>query len=437
MFDLIQMILNDANTRWVLLGTMLLGIASGVLGSIALLRKQSLIGDAVAHAALPGICIAFLLIGEKSLIALLIGATVTGLLAAYCIQIITSTSILKEDAAICLVLSVFFGFGIVLLTKVSQSSTGNKSGLDDFIFGQAASLVGSDVKLMAGSALVLILITTLLFKELKVLTFDPAFAKGLGLPTKFLNFLFLSLLVAAVVIGIQAVGVILMAAMLITPSIAARYWTNSLGKMIIISGIFGALSGMIGTILSTFGRGLATGPFIVVTATFLFFLSMLFAPERGLITKWAKRLQFNKRMKKEQMLRAAYTIAEQSYRLSGRNDSVFTTSQIAEELGFSINHTEKLLSHLSKLKLVEQEPNGWSLSVEGTQEAFSLTMKQRIGEICMMHRDEFNEEEQDILTNKVLEKSPDPIAARLIQLLELYNMKPVLSPFSTERKRLS
>lgn len=145
----------------------------------------------------------------------------------------------------------------------------------------------------------LTVITWLIFKELKVLTFDPEFAKGLGLPTKRLNFVFLTLLVSAIVVGIQAVGVILMAAMLITPAISARYWTNSLSKMIIVSGVFGALSGVVGTLLSTLGEGLATGPFIVVTATFIFFISLLFAPERGLVTKWIKRLRLNKRLQQE------------------------------------------------------------------------------------------------------------------------------------------
>ncbi|MFC5733012.1 metal ABC transporter permease [Cytobacillus gottheilii] len=299
MSDLMNMVLNNANTQWVLLATMLLGIASGVLGSIALLRKQSLIGDAVAHAALPGICIAFMLTGEKSLLALLIGATITGLLAAYCIQFVISNSIIKEDTAICLILSVFFGFGIVLLTKVTQSPAGNKSGLSDFIFGQAASLVGSDVKMMAITAAALIVITALIFKELKVLTFDPEFAKGLGLPAGFLNLVFLSLLVAVIVIGIQAVGVILMAALLITPAVAARYWTDSLGKMIVISGIFGAISGVAGTLISTLGEGLATGPFIVVTATALFLFSMFFAPGRGIVTNAIKRQINHKKINRE------------------------------------------------------------------------------------------------------------------------------------------
>ncbi|MEA1852803.1 metal ABC transporter permease [Cytobacillus sp. OWB-43] len=294
-----QMLL-AANTQWVLIGTLLLGLASGILGSFALLRKQSLIGDAVAHAALPGICIGFMLTGERSLIILLIGATLTGLLAAYCIQYIASASILKEDTAICLILSTFFGVGIVLLTKVQQMPSGNKSGLDSFIFGQAAGMVSSDVKLMAGAAALLLMVTIIFFKEFKLITFDVEFAKGLGLPVSALNFLFMTLLVAVVVIGIQAVGVILMAALVITPAISARYWTNSLSKMVMISGIFGAISGVIGTLISSLDRGIPTGPFIVVTATIIFFISILFAPARGIITLKIKRRMTNQKLLREQ-----------------------------------------------------------------------------------------------------------------------------------------
>ncbi|MDQ0184014.1 manganese/zinc/iron transport system permease protein [Cytobacillus kochii] len=300
MMEQIGQMLLAANTQWVLIGTLLLGLASGILGSFALLRKQSLIGDAVAHAALPGICIGFMLTGERSLIILLIGATLTGLLAAYCIQYIASASILKEDTAICLILSTFFGVGIVLLTKVQQMPSGNKSGLDSFIFGQAAGMVSSDVKLMAGAAALLLMVTIIFFKEFKLITFDVEFAKGLGLPVSALNFLFMTLLVAVVVIGIQAVGVILMAALLITPAISARYWTNSLSKMVMISGIFGAISGVIGTLISSLDRGIPTGPFIVVTATIIFFISILFAPARGIITLKIKRRMTNQKLLREQ-----------------------------------------------------------------------------------------------------------------------------------------
>lgn len=278
-------ILLSSNAQWVLLSTLLLGIASGVLGSFALLKKQSLLSDAVAHAALPGICLAFLIIGEKQMLWLIVGALCTGLLATYLIQFITATTKLKKDTAICLVLSSFFGLGIVLLTMVTRLPSGNKSGLDQFIFGKAASMTLSDVMTMGGMAIALIAVTSILFKEWKISTFDPGFAKGIGLPVKSLEFIFSSFLVLTVVIGIQAVGVILMAAMLMIPSMTARYWTESLGKMVIISGGVGAFSATSGTILSTIGPSMPTGPLIVLTATFLFLVSFFFAPKKGFVMK--------------------------------------------------------------------------------------------------------------------------------------------------------
>ena len=262
--------LQDPNVQWVLLGTILLGIASGVIGSFALLRKQSLLGDAMAHAALPGICIAFLIYGAKSMSWFLIGASISGLIGTYCIQAIIKHSRIKEDTAIGLVLSVFFGFGIVLLTYIQQNGSGNQAGLDSFIFGQAAAIVGLDVQIISVIAFVLIFITFILFKELKLITFDPQFAQGIGLPIKWLNGLLMTMIVGAVVIGLQAVGVILMAAMLITPAIAARYWTERLDHMVVLAGMIGGISGVVGTLLSTLSRGMPTGPLIILAATILF-----------------------------------------------------------------------------------------------------------------------------------------------------------------------
>lgn len=292
-------LLHQPNTQWVVLSTMLLGIASGVLGSFALLKKQSLIGDAVAHAALPGICIAYLFIGEKQLLILLIGATATGLLATYLIQLITATTRIKKDAAICMVLSVFFGMGIVLLTRITRQADGNKSGLDNFIFGQAAAMTRNDVYTMAGVAGGLILIAFLLFKEWKLLIFDPDFAKNSGLPVGMLETLFSTLLVVTVVIGIQAVGVILMAALLIIPAISARYWTDRLSLMVIIAGGIGACSGIAGALISTISTGLATGPLIVVTAAGCFVVSFTFGIKRGLIQKLTAHRIRTERLKGE------------------------------------------------------------------------------------------------------------------------------------------
>ncbi|NOU96795.1 iron chelate uptake ABC transporter family permease subunit [Paenibacillus sp. LMG 31456] len=290
----------DPNTQWILLGSVLLGLSSGVLGSFAYLRKQSLMGDALAHAALPGICIAFMLTGSKSIFFFLIGAAVAGLIATFGVGFVTRNSRIKQDSALGIVLSVFFGLGIVLLTQIQHSDSGNQSGLDKFLFGQAASMVQSDVIVMAIVALVLVLACTLLFKEFKLLSFDSGFAKGLGYPVAFLDQLLMFLIVIAVVVGIQAVGVVLMSALLITPAVSARYWTERLGVMVVLAGFFGAVSGFAGTLISTTANNLPTGPLSVLAATSLFLISVVFAPRRGVLSKVLVRLTVKKAVLQEQ-----------------------------------------------------------------------------------------------------------------------------------------
>ncbi|MCP3028738.1 metal ABC transporter permease [Halobacillus sp. A5] len=289
MQELIELLQNP-NARWVLIGSILLGFASGLIGSFVLLKKQSLIGDAMAHAALPGICIAYLIYGVKSTPLFLLGAAVSGLIATYLIQAIVNHSRIKTDASIGVVLSVSFGIGIVLLTYITRHSGGNQAGLDDFIFGQAAAMVRSDVQMIAVGSLLIILLTSLLFKEFKISTFDPQYAKGLGLPVKGLNAILMVLVISMVVIGIQMVGVVLMVALLITPPLAARYWTDRLEWMGFISGLIGAVSGLIGTAISTMGDGLPTGPLIVLTASSIFILSLLFGLRKGLLIKVVQRI---------------------------------------------------------------------------------------------------------------------------------------------------
>jgi manganese/zinc/iron transport system permease protein len=289
----------DPNTQWILLGSILLGLSSGVLGSFAYLRKQSLMGDALAHAALPGVCIAFMLTGSKSIFFFLIGAAISGLIATFGIGFVTRNSRIKQDSALGIVLSVFFGLGIVLLTQIQHGDSGNQSGLDKFLFGQAASMVQSDVIIMAVVALVLVFICGVLFKEFKLLSFDSGFAKGLGLPVAFLDQLLMFLIVVAVVVGIQAVGVVLMSALLITPAVSARYWTERLGMMVMLAGLFGAISGFIGTLTSTAANNLPTGPLSVLAATLLFVLSVVFAPRRGVLSKVLLRLSVRKSVLEE------------------------------------------------------------------------------------------------------------------------------------------
>src|SRR5688572_23447251 len=281
--DILHDIIFDYTLRNVALGSALLGIVSGVLGSFAVLRRQGLLGDTLAHAALPGICFAFLLTGSREQIVLLLGAGIAGWIGTMLLLAIVRRTVLSEDAALGIVLSTFFGLGITLLTFINQRDDANQAGLDKYLFGQAAALVEDDVVVFAilgGIALALVL---LFYKEFKLLTFDPEFASSLGFGTTRLSVLLTSLIVIAVVIGLQTVGVVLMAAMLIGPAAAARQWTNRLAAMILLSALFGALAGVVGALLSFTQEGLPTGPTIVLVLTVIVFGSLLFAPARGLL----------------------------------------------------------------------------------------------------------------------------------------------------------
>ncbi|MFD0714714.1 metal ABC transporter permease [Paenibacillus sp. GCM10027626] len=297
-------IFTDPNAQWILFGCMLLGLSSGVIGSFAYLRKQSLMGDALSHAALPGVCIAFMLSGSKSIFLFLIGATIAGIIATFGIGYITRNTRIKQDSALAIVLTVFFGLGIVLLTQIQHSGNGNQSGLDKFLFGQAASMMKSDVIIMAIISVFLIGVCSLLFKEFKLLSFDPGFARGIGYPVAFMDQLIMFLLVVAVVVGIQAVGVVLMAALLITPAVSARYWTEKLGLMVVLAGLFGALSGLFGTFISANGNNLPTGPLTVLVATAIFVISVIAAPRRGILSKVLLRASVRNKVRQESMMPA-------------------------------------------------------------------------------------------------------------------------------------
>jgi len=287
----------SGNLLWVLMGTMLLGIAAGITGTFSFLQKQSLVGDAAAHAALPGIALAFLITGQKELPILMIGAALTSALSVYCIQWIVTYSKLKADAAIGLVLAVFFGIGIVLLTIVNRSPLGNQSGLNDFIFGKAATMTKADLTWLFISAAIIIIVSLLLYKEWKLMIFDPVYAKGIGLPIEALKACLTALIVMTIVTGIQAVGVILMSALLIIPAASAKLWTRRLSTMLIFSGITGGIAGLAGTFISSLRTGLSTGPIIVLFAATIFFISYLFSPKAGQLSKYIRKMKFRKQEK--------------------------------------------------------------------------------------------------------------------------------------------
>ena len=291
----------DYTLRNVALGSALLGIVSGALGCFAVLRRQGLLGDALAHAALPGICVAFLLTGSKAPLVLLIGAALAGWLATTLLLTAVRETRLSTDSALAIVLSTFFGFGIVLLTFIGKSENANQAGLDKFLFGQAATLVAEDVQTMGLLGAAALLIVAVLYKEFKLLAFDAEFAASLGFPARGLSVLLTSLIVIAVVIGLQTVGVVLMAAMLVGPAVAARQWTNRLGVMVILAAVFGAASGVSGALISVSDAHIPTGPVIILSLTVIVLGSLFFAPARGLAWDAIRRRQQRANIKNESL----------------------------------------------------------------------------------------------------------------------------------------
>ncbi|MDQ0231114.1 metal ABC transporter permease [Metabacillus malikii] len=418
--------LQNANTQWVLIGTMLLGITSGVVGSFTLLRKQSLIGDAMAHAALPGVCIAFLLYGSKSLLWFLIGAAIAALLSSFIIQFIIHHSRIKEDSALGIIISVFFGFGIVLLTYIQHNGAGSQSGLDDFIFGQAASMVAEDVRLIMIIAIVLLVVTALFYKEFKLLTFDPQFAKGIGLPSKFLNGLLLMLIVSSVVIGLQTVGVVLMAAMLITPAISARYWTNKLSNMIVISGAIGGLSGALGTLLSTISNGMATGPLIIVASTVMFLISLVFAPKRGLFAKMLKQISLRKKTAVDQVLLSFYDLAEKGNIQRITEEELQSKRKISNSL---FKYAKEVLQKKGYIRNVNDTM--WMLTDKGIEAAYQLVLQQRMYEVYLMYEMDFAGLDLKSKADLEIHIVSKEMEEKLFALLKLHDRTPLLLPKST------
>lgn len=278
-------LLFDYTLRTVALGAATLGLVSGILGAFAVLRKQSLLGDALSHAALPGVVLAFLLTGSKEPLALILGAAVAGWIGTLWMMAIIRYTRVKQDAALGIVLSVFFGLGLMLLTFAQKLPNASQAGLDRFLFGQAATLLQRDVETMAVLGAVALGVVALLWKEFKLLSFDPGFAATLGYPVRRLDILLTSLIVIAIVVGLQTVGVVLMSAMLVAPAAAARQWTERLSVMVVLSGLFGALVGLAGAVTSSLVAHLPTGPTIVLYMSAVVLLSLLLAPQRGVLAR--------------------------------------------------------------------------------------------------------------------------------------------------------
>ncbi|MDQ3622435.1 MAG: metal ABC transporter permease [Verrucomicrobiota bacterium] len=372
---------SDRSLRYALLGSILLGVSCGLLGSFIVVRKMALVGDALSHAVLPGVALGFLWNMTKDPLAIFVGATLAGLLGTTAVGWITRTTKLKEDAALGMVLASFFAAGSCLITMIQRLPSGNKSGIDKFLFGQAAALSASDVQLMAITTALTVVLLALFYKEFLVTSFDPVFARTLGLPVRLLQETLMLLLAFSVVVALQAVGVVLVSAMLITPAAAAYLLTDRMHRMVLLSAFFGLLAATSGAFLSFLGNNLPTGPFMVLGASTVFAGAFFFAPRHGILPRWWRRRSRAQRIQRENTMKSIYHVLE---------NRGFTSEGVTiEELSQRRRETlEQVRAQAAKLDAHElatfDEPRGAvHLTPEGWRQACAVVRNHRLWELYL------------------------------------------------------
>ncbi len=393
--------LDDPNLWLVLAGTVLVGAASALVGVFAFLRRRALVGDAVAHSVLPGIALAFVVGQSRSLAVLLPGAFISGLLALWSIDAIARNSRIKPDAATGLVLSVFFGTGILLMTWIQRSQGAAQAGLDRFLFGQAAGILPTDLYLFAAVAAFLAVCIAIALKEFRLLSFDPEFARAIGMPFRSLEGLLAVLTVLAVVIGVQTVGVVLMAALLITPAAAARFWTDRLGTMLLLAAGIAAMGSMAGSMVSYAVPRQPTGPWIIVALSALALASMAFAPRRGWLAQRIRLAAYRRKIARENVLKAFWHAAEEqrpevaSVPGAGHPTSpVLSEAQLLERRAFvprSLRRSMRKLARQGLLQAVQAQPDavsaaGWQATPEGLRAGARLARIHRLWELYLTEK---------------------------------------------------
>lgn len=375
-----------------MLGTALLGATSGAIGTFAVLRRRALVGDMLSHAALPGICIAYLIQGRRDLVGLSLGALATGLLGITLVTILRRWTRTKEDAAIGIVLSTFFGAGIVLLSRIQQMPTGNQAGLNTYLFGETAGITRHDIWLIAGVATGCLAVVALLFKEFQLLSFDMDFASSLGWPTLALDLVMMGTLAIVTIVGLPLCGVILMAALLILPSAGARFWTNRLGPLLVWSAAFGGMAGVMGTFLASplptqwFGASwfdsskLPPGPVIVLSASAMLVVSLLVAPRRGILARTFAELRLRVRIAREHLLRSLFELGESQL---PERPFVEESALVSRPLWNQWTGPWSLGRLISK-QLVERQGTMLRLTPEGLAAAAEVTRTHRLWELFLV-----------------------------------------------------
>ena len=385
MIEGITYFFTDPIAQKVIMGIAIIGAVSGIVGTFSFLRKKTLIADAISHSVLPGICLGFMFVGTKDPIVLMTGALVIGWISVWLIDYLSSTTKLSEDTSIALVSTLFFAIGSVLLSVISKSQNAEQTGLKNFLFGKAATMTTFDIQVFTVIGIVIIAVVILFFKPFQLVCFNTEFAKSIGVKVKFIEFLLSTLTVMTVAIGIQAVGVVLMSALLIAPAASARYWTNRLSVMVVLAALFGMFSSVIGVMLSTMKNNMPTGPWIVFALFAFTLLTLLFAPKKGWFSIKKRNNSNHKKITEENLLKTFYQLKEEG-------KVAVTSRDFLEKRAVDTHSLERDLKRMIKHGFLTEKNKTYTLTESGKTEAARILRSHRLWELYLTKRMNFKED---------------------------------------------
>lgn len=374
------------------IGSMLMCLASSLVGVVAFLRKRSLLGEALSHASYPGVVLSVLFAAmflpnseEGMAISILVGAFISSLIGLLVIDRLERKLRVTGDAALCLVLSVFFGVGILIASRIQVTHALWYKQIQVFLYGQAATMTDIHIIVYGVLAAVIILFLFFLYHPIEVINFDRDFAKSIGTRVRFVDNCLFLLLSLAIVIGIRSVGVVLMSGMLIAPAVAARQWTHRLSLLFILAGIFGLFSGFLGNYFSislplwvtgsAWKFSLPTGPMILITASLICFFSLFFAPKRGLASKFLRLARFKDRCLRENLLKTFWKKGEAA-------ELSFREVVLLQNLSWYA--AAFLLWRLLAGGWIETGRKGYRLTSDGRQRAARIIRLHRLWEVYLV-----------------------------------------------------
>lgn len=375
----------DPNVIYVVIGMVCITASSALIGTFAYLRKRALIGDAIAHSLLPGICLGFIAAGEKNMFYLFFGAFLTGWFSTFLVDYIVNKSKIKQDAAIGIVLSTFFAIGIVLLTYIQNGDYSDQGGLNQFLFGQAAAINKDELILFVAILVIIGLSIFSFYRAFILVSFNADFAKSIGLPVKFIEFLITSLTVLSIAAGIQALGVVLMSALIVTPAAAARFWSHKLPYILLIAVVFSVFSGLVGAYVSYANAATPTGPWVVLVLSLITLISFLGSSKNGILASYLKARTIKQKILRENILKSIYQFHESKNHID-KLDLIMSAPELLEIRMFDTDQLQKGIRSLIKMELLTELDERYQLTVNGRLESRRIVRLHRLWEQYLLKR---------------------------------------------------